>query len=88
MYFHTIDEVLMDNADVFIDQWLKEYTDEPETSWDDIFGRVLDVEQDAVGHRKKRLNVAAEHASRGIQTGVNPFVVAPHEQLADKGGLQ
>ena len=32
----------MDNADVFIDQWSKEYTDEPETSWDDIFGRVLD----------------------------------------------
>ena len=42
MYFHTIDEVLMDKADVFIDQWSKEYTDEPETSWDDIFGRVLD----------------------------------------------
>lgn len=32
----------MNNADVFIDQWSKEYTDEPETSWDDIFGRVLD----------------------------------------------
>ena len=32
----------MNKADVFIDQWSKEYTDEPETSWDDIFGRVLD----------------------------------------------
>lgn len=42
MYSHTIDEVLMENADVFIDQWSKEYNDEPETSWDDIFGRVLD----------------------------------------------
>lgn len=42
MYFRTIDELLMENADVFINQWSKELDYKPVTSWDDIFGRALD----------------------------------------------